>query len=71
MDPKKLNIPDYLDIIKQPMDFGTIKARLQSNYYTKMQEFLHDVQLVFENCILYNGENSQVSIMCKAVRDEF
>jgi hypothetical protein len=25
VDPIKLNIPDYLDIIKKPMDFGTIK----------------------------------------------
>lgn len=25
VDPKKLNIPDYFDIIKQPMDFGLVK----------------------------------------------
>jgi hypothetical protein len=36
-----------------------------------MQEFLHDVQLIFDNCILYNGESSHVSVMCKAVREEF
>ncbi|HVW99735.1 MAG TPA: hypothetical protein VHA52_04720 [Candidatus Babeliaceae bacterium] len=71
VDPKKLNIPDYYDIIKQPMDFGTIKTKLHSNQYTKMQDFVHDVSLVFENCILYNGENSQVSIMCKQVKEEF
>jgi hypothetical protein len=71
VDPKKLNIPDYLDIIKQPMDFGTIKNKLNSNQYLKFGEFLYDVNLVFENCIQYNGENSQVSIMCKGVREEF
>ena len=40
------------------MDFGKIKHKLQTNQYTKMGEFLYDVQLVFDNCILYNGENS-------------
>ena len=40
------------------MDFGTIKQRLNINYYHRMQEFLDDMQLVFENCIKFNGEDS-------------
>jgi len=48
-----------------------VKQRLASNYYSKVQDFVSDVNLIFENCILYNGESSQVSIMCKHVRDEF
>lgn len=71
VDPKKLNIPDYYDIIKQPMDFGTVKSKLHANQYFKCQEFLYELNLVFDNCIQYNGESSQVSIMCKGVRDEF
>ena len=51
VDPKKLNIPDYLDIIKQPMDFGTVKNKLNNNQYLKFGDFLYDVNLVFENCI--------------------
>lgn len=27
VDPVKLNLPDYFDIIKQPMDMGTVKVR--------------------------------------------
>jgi len=37
VDAEKLGIPDYFDIVKQPMDLGTVKQRLQSNYYTSMQ----------------------------------
>jgi hypothetical protein len=50
VDPDKLGVPDYFNIIKTPMDFSTIKSRLNSNYYHRMQEFLDDMQLVFENC---------------------
>jgi hypothetical protein len=27
VDPVALNIPDYLDVVKQPMDLGTIKGQ--------------------------------------------
>jgi hypothetical protein len=53
------------------MDFSTIKQKLNSNQYGSMKDFLDDLQLVFNNCIMYNGEHSAVSLMCKAVRDEF
>ncbi len=33
VDTVKLNIPDYFMIIKRPMDLGTIKKRLDNNYY--------------------------------------
>jgi Bromodomain len=35
VDPKRLNIPDYFDIIKHPMDFGTVKNKLNTNQYLK------------------------------------
>jgi len=39
VDPVALNIPDYLDIIKQPMDLGTIKVLsvlLEARYSPKL-----------------------------------
>lgn len=43
VDPIKLNIPDYLDIIKNPMDLSTVKTKLGNNEYTKISDFLNDV----------------------------
>jgi len=71
VDPDKLGIPDYFDIIKNPMDFATIKNRINSNYYHHLQEYLDDIALTFQNCILYNGESSTVGKMCKSVMEEF
>ena len=72
VDPEKLGIPDYLIVIKQPMDFGTIKHRLNTFYYQKgVQNLLDDVNLVFDNCIRFNGEDSSVGRMCKTVREEY
>lgn len=58
VQPEKLGIHDYFDIIKNPMDFGTIKEKLKQHQYFNMQHFLEDVELVFSNCTLYNGETS-------------
>lgn len=71
VDPDKLGIQDYRKIIQNPMDFGTIKENLKKHEYKSMRQFLQDVELVFRNCFLYNGEASQVSLMCKKVQEEY
>lgn len=55
MDYVKLNIFDYPQIVKKPMDFGTIKKKLTYNVYHKAKDFTDDMNLVFSNCTLYNG----------------
>mmetsp|Transcript_6823 Transcript_6823/g.11014 ORF Transcript_6823/g.11014 Transcript_6823/m.11014 type:complete len:109 (-) Transcript_6823:45-371(-) len=71
VNPEKLGIHDYFDIIKRPMDFGTIKEKLKRHEFMTMRQFLEDVELVFDNCLIYNGENSDVGKACKEVRDEY
>lgn len=56
----KEEVPDYYDIISNPMDFGTIKSKLGDDKYERLDEFFSDCQLIFENCRLYNKENSSV-----------
>jgi bromodomain-containing factor 1 len=53
------------------MDFGAIRTKLNQNLYMKMEDFIRDINLVFDNCFLYNGEQSFVSNLCKAVKEEF
>jgi hypothetical protein len=58
VDPIEHNVPDYLDVVKTPMDFGTIAQRLKNNKYTNMTAFIAAICLVFDNAILYNGDDS-------------
>lgn len=58
------------------MDLGTIKQRLITNYYHRMQEFLDDMSLIFENCIKFHGEDedgNKVAVLkaCRALREDF
>jgi len=71
VDPIKFNIPDYYNIIKEPMDLGTLKNRLKQGLYSKPEEFEADMLRIFSNCILYNGETAGVSLMCLQVKQEF
>lgn len=60
VDPVALNIPTYFQIIKKPMDLGTIMTKLENNAYEKASEFKEDVQLIFKNCYKFNPEGEFV-----------
>ncbi|CAK9134108.1 unnamed protein product [Ilex paraguariensis] len=58
-----LGLHDYHDIIKHPMDLGTIKTRLAQNWYKSPREFAEDVRLTFHNAMTYNPKGQDVHIM--------
>jgi len=47
-------VPDYYDIIKFPMDLGTMGKRLHEGHYTNKEMFIADFQLIVDNCRKYN-----------------
>eukprot|EP00049_Salpingoeca_infusionum_P026489 m.25951 g.25951 ORF g.25951 m.25951 type:complete len:1105 (+) comp8780_c0_seq2:172-3486(+) len=71
VDPIKQNLPTYLDVIKHPMDFGTIKRRLKDKVYTCGAECIADITLVFDNCRTYNVSTEDVVVMANAIEDDF
>ena len=71
VDPEELGIPDYFEKIKHPMDFSTIKKKLIHFSYTNFKEFCDDINLVFENCYLYNGKETYVGNICTNVKNEY
>ncbi|KAG8650399.1 transcription initiation factor TFIID subunit 1 isoform X2 [Manihot esculenta] len=54
----KKEAPDYLDIIKRPMDLSTIREKVRKMEYRHREEFRHDVWQITYNAHLYNdGRN--------------
>ena len=60
VDPVALNIPTYHSIVKKPMDFGTVKIKLDQGQYENAKEFDLDVRLVFQNCYKFNPPNDPI-----------
>lgn len=63
VDTVALNIPNYNEVVKEPMDLGTIQSKLANNQYENGDEFERDVRLVFKNCYAFNPEGTDVNMM--------
>ena len=48
------SLQDYFNVVKHPMDMGTIKMKLENSVYHSGQECVEDFRLMFKNCFLYN-----------------
>lgn len=71
VDPVALGLPDYFDVVKNPMHLELVKKKLENAIYSTMDAFARDVKLVFENAILYNGESSEVGALAQSMLDKF
>ncbi|XP_031372980.1 histone acetyltransferase GCN5 isoform X2 [Punica granatum] len=50
------DVPDYYDIIKDPMDLKTMSKRVESErYYVTLEMFIADVKRMFANARTYNS----------------
>lgn len=56
VDPLALGIPTYHEVIKNPMDLGTIQKKMQANEVENHSEFGRLVRLVFSNAMTFNED---------------
>ena len=52
--------PEYYEQIKQPMDYGTMKTKLEKGEYRSAQAMQKDFILVMQNCLQFNSPNSDI-----------
>ncbi|XP_053572598.1 bromodomain-containing protein 1 isoform X4 [Bombina bombina] len=62
-------VPDYLDHIKHPMDFSTMKKRLEEQKYKNLNDFEADFNLIIENCMKYNAKDTMFYRAAVRLRD--
>ncbi|XP_059489774.1 transcription initiation factor TFIID subunit 1 isoform X2 [Neocloeon triangulifer] len=63
---KKL-VKDYYEIIKCPMDLETVAKKVKSHKYHNCKEFLSDIELIYNNCVLYNGVDSPFTMKAEVL----
>ncbi|XP_024160499.1 uncharacterized protein LOC112167688 isoform X2 [Rosa chinensis] len=67
VDPQE--VWTYYRIIKEPMDFGTIRTKLQEGKYTNLQQFEHDVLLISANAMHFNSSTTVFYQEARAIQE--
>jgi hypothetical protein len=60
VDAMALGIPDYYQIITDPMDLSTIERNLKNGVYTSTVQFGNDIRKIWTNSFRYNARGSDI-----------
>ena len=68
VDPLALDLPDYFEVIEDPLDLGTIQRTIEHGFYLQADRdgrsglrcVIEDVGVVWANALLYNKPESPV-----------
>ncbi|XP_022638600.1 transcription factor GTE1 isoform X2 [Vigna radiata var. radiata] len=74
VDVEGLRLHDYYEVIDKPMDFSTIKSKMEAKEgqgYNNVREIYADVRLIFKNAMKYNNEKHDVHVMAKTLLEKF
>ncbi|TVU10293.1 hypothetical protein EJB05_43815 [Eragrostis curvula] len=62
-------LPDYHDIIKHPMDFSTVRKKLDKGAYSSLEQFEDDVYLISSNAMCYNSPDTIYYRQARAIQE--
>ncbi|KAK4034569.1 Bromodomain-containing protein [Parachaetomium inaequale] len=71
VDPERDGVPDYLSVVKKPMDLTTMKAKMDAREYGDENEFLADMNQIFTNCYTYWREQDPMWAACEKLQKSF
>lgn len=61
------DVAGYAETIKRPMDFTTMRTKLANQAYRSLGEFRRDLDLIWSNCLLFNGKEPTNIFSKKAI----
>ncbi|XP_074468551.1 ATPase family AAA domain-containing protein 2-like isoform X4 [Sebastes fasciatus] len=50
-------VPDYVLVVKKPMDFSTLLTNIDVQKYVTVNDFMSDVDLIWKNALEYNPDS--------------
>jgi Bromodomain len=56
----KDEFPEYYEQIKKPMDYGTMRIKLEDGEYRSAQSMQKDFILIMQNCRTFNADSSDI-----------
>jgi hypothetical protein len=65
------DIPNYYQVIHTPMDLGTVKERMENEYYESLEQWIADINLVWSNAIVFNPPGNDVHECAKILQSMF
>ena len=71
VDPTALGLSNYFEVVKHPMDLGTVRQTLEMRHYRKLQDLVDDVHQTFDNAKQYNRTGTEVHNLAKKLRTVF
>ena len=71
VDCVQFKIPHYYQVVRNPMDFNTVKNRINFHWYRSAKECISDIQLIFSNCYLFNSPTDYVYSAGKKLEEYF
>ncbi|KER21284.1 hypothetical protein T265_15132 [Opisthorchis viverrini] len=63
--------PDYYEVIRNPMDLGSVRDRIDARKYVNVEDFMKDIELIYHNALEYNPANVPRSRDIRARAAEF
>ncbi|GAB2300453.1 hypothetical protein Dimus_034495 [Dionaea muscipula] len=67
VDPEEL--PDYHEVIENPMDFGTIRKNLDEGIYCSLEQLEADVFLICANAMEYNASHTIYFRQARSIKE--
>jgi bromodomain-containing factor 1 len=59
----------YLSKIDNPIDLSKIEQRLKAGHYKTMSDYIKDLDLLYDNCVTFNGPDHDVTKSATTVRN--
>jgi len=61
--------PDYKTVITNPMDFATLKKKIETGGVTDVPALVADLNLIFDNAMTYNGKGTDYYQMSATLKE--